>query len=563
MLCRSLLSVAILLASLAMPGAVLAQTEEPAAPAPVSPAGATDSPLFYYLESGPVTLAKVDDDAAPAIAAGHTYAADMDLVVWVEANPYSGRNIRAAFVYHHNGAMSEAPFAVAENIRDGAAPAVAFDAVHERFLVVWQEEICTETVPVTCAWAIRGRLVHSEYYNLPDPLAGDVVTIAASPNNDLTSPALALNAEDGIFLMAFLRSPAGADPVAGDVYGQMVRSDSTTPVVLGPPEGFAVLDHATDRAESVDAAWSDAAAGTFFVAAQMRDAADATYVEGAYLSDTYPDDGQPLLGAWRIAPYALGDHPLTNDCFQPSVAYDAVSAAYVLVFGYRVAAGAEMRLLYGQRVRPTYDGATFRYDDSYAFPVAATPYLDVFSYAAHRLVATGTEKDLAVFFLAHTEDDSGDGAISSLISLNGTAAGIGLGPFGFAFNTFLSPLQAACRGGACIAVWAEPLFQTHINDLMVQRVRPYCMTVEVEIIPFCPGCSVLQSPQDCYDGYKLESEITLTAVPASGYFFKDWGGDAVGSSSAITLTMNTSKHVVATFVPAPIGPPTYLPMVRR
>src|SRR5690606_5022585 len=135
------------------------------------------------------------------------------------------------------------------------------------------------------------------------------------------------------------------------------------------------------------------------------------------------------------------------------------------------AAGAEMRILYGQRVRPTYDSATFRYDDSYAFPVAATPYLDVFSYAAHSLVATGTEKDLAVSFLARTEDDPDAYDTASLISLNGTAAGIGLGPYGFTFNTFLSPLQAACRGRACIAVWAEPLFQTHINDLMVQRVR--------------------------------------------------------------------------------------------
>ena len=563
MLCRSLLSVAILLASLAMPGAVLAQTEEPAAPAPVSAAPAGDSLLFYYLESGPVTLAKVDDDAAPAIAAGHTYAADMDLVVWVEADPYSGRDIRAAFVYHHNGAMSGAPFAVAENTRNASAPAVAFDPVHERFLVVWQEEICTGTAPVTCARAIRGRLVHSEYYNLPDPLAGDVVTIAASPNNDLTSPALALNAENGIFLVAFLRSPAGADPVAGDVYGQMVRSDSTTPVVLGPQDGFAVLDHATDRAESVDAAWSDAAAGTFFVAAQMRDAADATYVEGAYLSDAYPDDGQPLLGAWRIAPYALGDHPLTNDRFQPSVAYDAASAAYVLVFGYRVAAGAEMRILYGQRVRPTYDGATFRYDDSYAFPVAATPYLDVFSYAAHRLVATGTEKDLAVFFLARTEDDSGDGAISSLISLNGTAASIGLGPFGISYGWLHSPPQAACRNGACLAVWAEPLLQSHINDLLVQRVRPYCKTVEVEVLPFCPGCSVLQSPQNCYDGYKDNSVVTLTAVPGESCRLLEWSGDVNSNNLSVSLTMDKRKHVTATFVTGPAGPPTYLPMVRQ
>src|SRR5690606_9740222 len=142
-----------------------------------------------------------------------------------------------------------------------------------------------------------------------------------------------------------------------------------------------------------------------------------------------------------------------------------------------------------------------------------TPYLGAYSFIAHRLVATGTEKDLVVFFLARTEDDPDDYDASSLISLNGTTARMGLGIFGISYGTFHSPPQAACRGGACIAVWAERLSEEGANDLMVQRVRPDCRTVEVEVLPFCPGCSVLLSPQNCYDGYKDDSVVTLTAVP--------------------------------------------------
>jgi len=45
------------------------------------------------------------------------------------------------------------------------------------------------------------------------------------------------------------------------------------------------------------------------------------------------------------------------------------------------------------------------------------------------------------------------------------------------------------------------------------------------------------------DGY----QVTITPSPASGYRFDHWSGDASGTSSTITVTMNSNKRIVANF----------------
>jgi len=47
--------------------------------------------------------------------------------------------------------------------------------------------------------------------------------------------------------------------------------------------------------------------------------------------------------------------------------------------------------------------------------------------------------------------------------------------------------------------------------------------------------------------YASGTLITLTAVAASGYRFVSWSGDASGASTMTTITMNSNKHVIATF----------------
>ena len=47
--------------------------------------------------------------------------------------------------------------------------------------------------------------------------------------------------------------------------------------------------------------------------------------------------------------------------------------------------------------------------------------------------------------------------------------------------------------------------------------------------------------------YDDGTEVTLTATPASGYAFDHWGGDAVGTSSSVTITMDSDKTITAHF----------------
>jgi xyloglucan-specific exo-beta-1,4-glucanase len=47
--------------------------------------------------------------------------------------------------------------------------------------------------------------------------------------------------------------------------------------------------------------------------------------------------------------------------------------------------------------------------------------------------------------------------------------------------------------------------------------------------------------------YDTGKNVTLIATPASGYQFVSWSGDASGTNAITTVTMNSSKHVVANF----------------
>lgn len=47
--------------------------------------------------------------------------------------------------------------------------------------------------------------------------------------------------------------------------------------------------------------------------------------------------------------------------------------------------------------------------------------------------------------------------------------------------------------------------------------------------------------------YKEGTDVTLTAIPASGWKFVKWTGDASGTSSSVTVTMNSDKNVQAVF----------------
>lgn len=57
--------------------------------------------------------------------------------------------------------------------------------------------------------------------------------------------------------------------------------------------------------------------------------------------------------------------------------------------------------------------------------------------------------------------------------------------------------------------------------------------------------SITKSPSAA--SYDSGTSVTLTAVPATGYEFTAWSGDASGSTNPKTVTMNSNKSITATF----------------
>jgi hypothetical protein len=64
--------------------------------------------------------------------------------------------------------------------------------------------------------------------------------------------------------------------------------------------------------------------------------------------------------------------------------------------------------------------------------------------------------------------------------------------------------------------------------------------------------------------YSLGTQVTLTANPAIGYAFSHWSGNASGSSSTITVTMDSSKIITANFISiTPPPPPPATPISNQ
>jgi pectate disaccharide-lyase len=59
------------------------------------------------------------------------------------------------------------------------------------------------------------------------------------------------------------------------------------------------------------------------------------------------------------------------------------------------------------------------------------------------------------------------------------------------------------------------------------------------------GGSVARSPNA--SSYASGTVVTLTAVPATGFIFSGWSGDASGTNTSTTITMNANKTVTANF----------------
>jgi PKD repeat protein len=137
--------------------------------------------------------------------------------------------------------------------------------------------------------------------------------------------------------------------------------------------------------------------------------------------------------------------------------------------------------------------------------------------------------------------DFGDGSVSSLqnpVHRYSTA------------GTYTVTLTVTDDGGVTAAVF---------QNITVSAENQYILTISVD--PPEGGSVTLDPAGGVYDE---GTEVTVTAVPALGYEFSHWSGDASGSDNPITVIMDSDKAVTANFAvpttPQPAVPTTPQPM---
>ncbi len=556
--CLCLIGVAALLGAQAKP--------EPARAAPLQPQAASYSLLDAQLHRDGEF-----DERAPAVAHPYWNGIYQDLVVWEYEGFKSQGDILGHYVDHGSGS-NVYPVYVSDVVEKDAifTPAVAYDTLHDVYLVVWVEEICQSV----CANAIRGQLMAESYLGVLDSQIGDPFNIAIDiqvygDSADYGSPAVAFNEEEGVFAVVFTRDSQASDDPDINLYWQMVEADATQPVVLGPPQGAVVRNTLGRQYQEPSIAWSDAEAGTFLIASTSRSTITGdTVVAAHYLLDTYQLTVPQVPGGWLLAPNDEGDYPLTGNCLHPSVAYDSERRAYVVVFSHEEAAAAAALpagrapqigvltyTIYGQRLRPEHDSTGFAYQEGeYAFPIetGGTASRDQAVIASARL-----KNEMLALIRSSQFSLAGTSYALHAYPLNGTSVGAALEIESVDIGGYIGKPALACERGYCLVVWSGRETNADDLDIFGQRIAAngYCLGTTINPdYSVCQGCTMLTSGQFALylvNCYLPGTEAKITAQDGLDYAFSQWSGDASGSTNPLTVIMNSDKSITGNYVPKP------------
>ncbi|MGC9554749.1 MAG: InlB B-repeat-containing protein, partial [Thermoplasmatota archaeon] len=82
------------------------------------------------------------------------------------------------------------------------------------------------------------------------------------------------------------------------------------------------------------------------------------------------------------------------------------------------------------------------------------------------------------------------------------------------------------------------------NKTVTARFKPVQYTLNVTVDPPEGGTVACDPPAGPYDA---GANVTLTAVPAEGYVFDRWQGDAAGNANPLNVTMDANRSISAHF----------------
>ncbi|MGD0794600.1 MAG: InlB B-repeat-containing protein [Dehalococcoidales bacterium] len=104
-------------------------------------------------------------------------------------------------------------------------------------------------------------------------------------------------------------------------------------------------------------------------------------------------------------------------------------------------------------------------------------------------------------------------------------------------NDTSNPVQVTMNGNKQITANFEPRFSLIINNQLVIGSS----------VSFPEGSVTLSPSPGSDDKYASGTEITLTAIPATGYGWKFWSGTSSDNSNPAKVTVSSDKHVTVTF----------------
>jgi uncharacterized repeat protein (TIGR03803 family) len=157
-----------------------------------------------------------------------------------------------------------------------------------------------------------------------------------------------------------------------------------------------------------------------------------------------------------------------------------------------------------------------------------------------------------------------DMAVQALFGTGVTSNALGAGQIWFARQVPFYPygaglaVAAVPQSGSYLVHWAGALSGSNNPNTLVVTNPDSVVTAlfgllspgEYALTAMPEGSgTVAVSPYT--NRYVSGTEITLTAVPASGQIFTGWSGDATGSLNPLSVTMNQSKVIAASFTSRP------------
>ncbi len=428
------------------------------------------------LDGGLIPIAQLTNNQDdPAVA--YSSASDQYLVVFED--PGNNGDILGQFVDGKSGELIGGWFYIAVSMDQEYYPAVVYDDFHDRFLVVWQRFYCLSG---WCYFIIEGKLVYGSH-RTGSNWAGNVFQIANGhrPDNtgvDMVYPAVAYNADEHQYIVVYQRGKFSTGDFPA-VYGQMIRSDVTSPEVLtGIFTGFEIdLPGSVLNVDYSDVAWSPDG-NSFLVVWQQIWPNKTDKIMARYLYDTYQGTGKQQVfgpGDYVVAPvFAMGNVPNVDEYSQPVIAYDANNQHYIIVFTHTETVGlGYSNRIYAMRMKNAYVNSSQTIGD----PIPVETKIDA-EYTAHYsldVTYSGFDGESYIVYVSNYVENGLDCAQVNARVLRGANVGqrfeVRKAPLGPAITR---PAAAGTNNGRALVVWAEEYDQDpHDWDVHGQRIKSY------------------------------------------------------------------------------------------